>query len=48
MNLSTHLKSMLFESFFVLFKAASWLTYSSMSCEAALKMPKKSFKNHYF
>ncbi len=45
MNLSANWKGLLFESFFVIFKAASWSTYLSMSYEAALKMTKKSFKN---
>ena len=45
MNLSHYSKYVLFESFFVLSKAASWPTCSSMSCEAALKKTKKSFKN---
>ncbi len=48
MRSSHYLKSMLFVSFFTSFTSASWPTYSSMSCEAALKSVNKSFKNQYF
>ncbi len=40
MNLSINAQVSLFASFSSYFKAASWPTYSSMSCEAALKSEK--------
>jgi hypothetical protein len=40
MNLSLNDQFSLFASFSSYFKAASWPTYSSMSCEAALKSEK--------
>jgi hypothetical protein len=45
MNLSLNDQFSLFASFSSYFKAASWPTYSSMSCEAALKSEKKYIKN---
>ncbi len=48
MNLSLNDKSLLFASFSASSKAASWSTYSSMSCEAALKSAKKTIKNQNF
>jgi hypothetical protein len=37
-----------FASFSAGFNAASWPTYSSMSCETAFKPAKKYIKNHNF
>ncbi len=48
MNLSHYSKTLLFESFFASFGTASWPTYLSMSCEAALKSSKKYFKKSTF
>jgi len=45
MNLSQYFKHSLFASFSASSKAAFWSTYSSMSCEAALKSAKKYIKN---
>jgi hypothetical protein len=48
MNLSRYLQNMLFGSFSTTLKAFSWPTYSSMSCEKAFKVMKKSLKNPSF
>ncbi len=48
MNLPQYSKNMLFVSFSTPFKAVSWPTYLSMSCETALKSVKKLFKNQSF
>jgi hypothetical protein len=48
MSLTRNWKNMLFESFSTSFNAASWPIFSNMSCEAALKSVKKSFKNQIF
>jgi hypothetical protein len=48
MNLSLNAKNSLFAPFTAYLKAASWPTYSSMSCEAAFKSAKKSIKNQNF
>jgi hypothetical protein len=48
MNLSQNSKGSLFASFSASLKAASWSTYLSMSCEAALKAAKKTIKNQTF
>jgi hypothetical protein len=48
MNLSLKDKNSLFASFYASSKAASWPTYPSMSCEAALKSAKKTIKNQKF
>jgi hypothetical protein len=45
MNLSLNDQFSLFASFSPHFKAASWPTYPSMSCEAVLKSEKKYIKN---
>jgi hypothetical protein len=45
MNLSLNDQISLFVAFSSYFKAASWPTYSSMSCEAAFKSEKKYIKN---
>jgi hypothetical protein len=41
-------EKMLFDAFSTSFNAASWPTFSSMPCEAALKPVKKPFKNQIF
>jgi hypothetical protein len=48
MNLSKKYKYLLFAPFSASSKAASWSTYSSMSCEVALKTAKKTTKNQTF
>jgi hypothetical protein len=48
MNPSLNSKSSLFASFSASLKAASWPTFLSMSCEAALKSAKKHIKNQNF
>jgi len=48
MNPSQHYKISLFVSFSASFKAASWPTYLSMSCETAFKAAKKYIKNQTF
>jgi len=45
MNRSAKFKDLLFVSFLPYFRAASWPTLSSMSCEAAQKSDKKSTPN---
>jgi len=45
MNLSKYAKPSLLAPFSAASKAASWSTYLSMSCEAALKSAKKYIKN---
>jgi hypothetical protein len=45
MNPSHYFKHSLFASFSAASKATSWPTYSSMSCEVALKSAKKYIKN---
>jgi hypothetical protein len=45
MNLSLNDQFSLFASFSSYFKVASWSTYTSMPCEAALKSEKKYIKN---
>jgi len=48
MNPSQHSKTSLFVSFSASFKAASWSTYLSMSCETSFKAAKKYIKNQKF
>ena len=48
MNLSPNVKNSLFASFSASSKIASWTTYLSKSCEAALKSTKKIIKNQKF
>ena len=48
MNLSLNAKNFLSASFSAYFKATSWPTYLSMSCEVALKSAKKYIKNQNF
>lgn len=48
MNLSRYLTNMPFVPFSIFFRATSWPTYSSMSCEVTLKNLKKPFKNQSF
>lgn len=45
MNLSQYAKPSLLAPFSAASKAASWSTYLSMFCEAALKFAKKHIKN---